>query len=137
MEWQKDEYMLTDDRKRVDIVRTHQLLNETYWGVRRPIGIVEKMVDASLCFTLMLDNRQIGFARCVTDSITFSWIADFVIASDYRARGLGKWMLACILEHPHFNDTQKVLQTRDAHGYYEQYGFRRNQALMSTEIEGL
>ena len=33
--------------------------------------------------------------------------------------------------------TQKVLQTRNAHGYYEEYGFSRNPVLMSIEVKGL
>jgi hypothetical protein len=46
-------------------------------------------------------------------------------------------MLECILNHPDLRDTQKVLQTRDAHKYYEKFGFTGNAALMSTEVDGL
>jgi len=80
---------------------------------------------------------QIGFGRVVTDYTVFSWVADIVIDSPYRGRGLGKWMMTCIAEHPLIRHTQMVLQTRDAHSLYEKYGFDRNPALMSTNVDGL
>jgi len=113
------------------------LLSKTYWGVRRPIDVVEEMIKTSVCFTFLHDDKQIGFGRAVTDKVTFSWVADIVILPEYRGKGLGKWMMECILNHPDIVKTQKVLQTRDAHEYYENYGFTRNSALMSTEVDGL
>jgi GNAT superfamily N-acetyltransferase len=137
MIWAKDAILLSDDKKLVDVVRTHQLLSETYWGVRRPIEVVEKMIETSLCFTLLEDNIQIGFGRAVTDTITLSWIADIVILPEYRGKGIGKWMMECILEHPDISQTQKILQTRDAHEYYKKFDFETNPALMSTAVKGL
>lgn len=137
MEWTKDKFVFSDDANKMDVVRTHELLSDTYWGVRRPREVVEKMIEASLCFTLLTKDEQIGFARAVTDSITFSWIADIIIEPEYRGRGLGKWMMECIMNHPDIAPTQKVLQTRDAHEYYGKFGFVRNSALMSTEVDGL
>ena len=137
MHWQKEGFYLTDDRDKVDLIETCKLLGDTYWGVRRPIEVVEKMIKTSICFTLLYENTQIGFGRAVTDGVTLSWIADIVILPEYRSKGLGKWMIECIVSHPDIRDTQKVLQTRDAHEYYEKFGFSRNAALMSTEVDGL
>ena len=78
--------------------------------------------------------RQVS---AVTDYTVFSWIADVVVDSPYRARGLGKWMMDCITSHPAVSHTQMVLQTRDAHSLYEKYGFYANSALMSTRVPGL
>ena len=137
MHWEKDGYHLTDNQDQVDVVRTQKMLGETYWGVRRPLEIVENMVKTSLCFTLLSNKLQIGFGRAVTDTVTLSWIADIVILPEHRGKGLGKWMMECIVNHPDIRDTQKVLQTRDAHEYYEKFGFSQNVALMSTEVDGL
>jgi len=137
MIWAKDTVLLSDDKKLVNVVRTHQLLSETYWGIRRPLEVVEKMIETSLCFTLLEDKIQIGFGRAVTDVTTFSWIADIVISPEYRGKGFGKWMMECILEHPDISETQKVLQTRDAHAYYKNFDFETNPALMSTAVKGL
>jgi GNAT superfamily N-acetyltransferase len=66
---------------------------------------------------------MIGFARVVTDRATFAWIADVIIHADHRGRGLGKWLIACIVAHHDLRDTQMILKTRDAHGLYSQFGF--------------
>jgi GNAT superfamily N-acetyltransferase len=137
MDWKNDEFLLTDSASAVDVHRTYLLLSQTYWGVRRPREAVEKMIKHSLCFSLLHHDRQIGFGRAVTDYTVFSWVADLVIDPAYRGKGLGKWMMSCIIEHPALRSTQFVLQTRDAHALYEKYGFSRNSALMSTAVKGL
>ena len=137
MEWSRDSFILTDARERIDLAITQSLLRNTYWGVRRPPEVVEKMLAHSLPFTLLQDGVQVGFGRVVSDFTVFSWVADIVIDTPYRGRGLGKWMMTCIAGHPSIKHTQMVLQTRDAHALYERYGFSRNPALMSTQVSGL
>lgn len=137
MEWMKDEFTLTDDSSRLNLEQTFMLLHGTYWGVRRPREVVAKMIEHSLCLALLQDDIQVGFGRAVTDYTVFSWIADIVVEPRYRSRGLGKWMMECIVTHPAIKDTQMVLQTRDAHRLYEKYGFTKNPALMSTQVVGL
>lgn len=137
MEWKRDTFTVTDDRSRIDPHRTHELLLDTYWGVRRPYDVVLKLIERSMCFSLLDGDGQIGFSRAVTDSVTISWIADVVVDPRYRGRGLGSWLMACICEHPAIAGTQMILQTRDAHGLYEKFGFSRSPALMSTAVDGL
>jgi GNAT superfamily N-acetyltransferase len=137
MEWSRDSFVLTDARESIDLAITQSLLRNTYWGVRRPPEVVEKMLAHSLPFALLRDGVQVGFGRVVSDFTVFSWVADIVVDTPYRGRGLGKWMMACIAEHPSIKHTQMVLQTRDAHALYERYGFSRNPALMSTQVSGL
>jgi GNAT superfamily N-acetyltransferase len=137
MNWSQGEFTVTDDPARVDLGRTQALLRDTYWGVRRPPDVVAKMITHSLPFVLLHNDTQIGFGRVVTDYTVFSWVADLVIEPAWRGRGLGKWMMSCINEHPAIAHTQRVLQTRDAHALYEKYGFSSNPALMSTRVAGL
>ncbi len=137
MEWIKDDFLITDDLHKVDLDITYQLLRETYWEHRRSRDVVSRMVKYSLCFSLLHENKQIGFARAVSDYTVFSWIADVVIHPRHRGKGLGKWMLSCIIEHPKIRLTQMVLQTGDAHLLYEKYGFKQNTALMSRSPEGV
>jgi len=137
VEWTRDEFVLTDDPSRFDLERTFLLLQGTYWGVRRPREVVAKMSEHSLCFILLRGDIQVGFGRAVTDYTVFSWIADIVVEPEYRSKGLGKWIMECIGEHPAILPTQKVLQTRDAHSLYEKYGFAKSPALMSTPVVGL
>lgn len=137
MEWRKDEYLITDDRSKVQLEVVHRLLAVTYWGDRRPREIVDRMVAGSICFSLYYGSKQIGFGRAVTDSTTFTWVADIVVEPEFRGAGLGKWIVECLLEHPAIKATQLVLQTRDAQGLYEQFGFSENSALMSTKVTDL
>ncbi|WP_226610943.1 GNAT family N-acetyltransferase [Marinobacter nauticus] len=137
MEWRKDEYLITNDRSKVQLEVVHRLLAVTYWGDRRPREIVDRMVAGSICFSLYHGSKQIGFGRAVTDSTTFTWVADIVVEPEFRGAGLGKWIVECLLEHPAIKGTQLVLQTRDAQGLYEQFGFSENSALMSTKVTDL
>jgi len=137
MQWTQDEYLITDDRASVQVDFLYQLLSTTYWSHKRPLDVIETMVDNSLCFSLYHDGDQIGFARAITDSITLSWLADIVIESKYQGKGLGKWLMECILEHPSVKGTQIVLQTLDAQGLYQKFGFSTSDALMSTSVDYL
>ena len=137
MEWTTGGFTLTDSLAALDPQRTYDLLAQTYWGIRRPREVVNKMIKHSLCLTLLEGDLQVGFGRAVSDYAVFSWVSDIVIEPRHRGKGLGKWMMTCIVNHPLLSGTQLVLQTRDAHGLYEKYGFSRNPALMSTAVPGL
>jgi GNAT superfamily N-acetyltransferase len=85
---------------------------------------VEKSVANSLCFGLYHHNRQIGFARLITDKATFAYLADVFIISEYRGKGLSKWLIQVIHAHPELQGLRRwVLGTQDAHGLYEQFGW--------------
>lgn len=131
MEWHRDEFVITDDRNRVQVDVVSDLLAKTYWGHKRPRDVVEKLIPNSLCFSLFRNQEQIGFARVVSDFTVFSWLSDLVIDDQYRGQGLGRWFMDCILRHPKIEKTQFVLQTTLAHGLYEKFGFRGSEKLMT------
>ena len=133
MEWDRKGFTISDDRDRACLDVVTDLLAGTYWGFRRPMEVVERLIQGSLCFSLFHHEEQIGFARVVTDSEVFSWLSDMVIREKYRGRGLGKWLLGSILAHPAISGTQFVLQTRDAHEFYEGFGFRSSERLMTRK----
>jgi hypothetical protein len=107
MEWIQGNFVLSDERDRVDVRRVFELLGNTYWGVRRPYETVERMVQHSVSFTLFHSGVQIGFGRGVTDYTVFSWVADIAIDAQFLGQGLGKRMRACIKDHPLLRHTQK------------------------------
>ncbi len=133
MEWHRDEFVISDDRSRVQVEVVAELLARTLWGRRRPRGVVEKLIQTSMCFSLLRQQEQIGFARVVTDHAVFSWLSDVVIKDAHRGRGLGEWLIRCILEHPQISGTQFVLQTTDAAGLYKKFGFQGNEKLMTRK----
>ena len=69
-------------------------------------------------------GKQIGIARVINDYSIFAYVCDVFIHEDYRAHGLGKWLMETILSHPDLQGLRRwTLVTRDAHGLYKQYGF--------------
>ena len=124
MEWKQGEFTITDRREDLDLEAIHNFLRESYWSKGVPRSIVEKAIHHSLCFGLYHDSRQIGFGRAVSDQATFAYLADVFVLPSYRGRGLGKWLIACVLAHPELQGLRRwLLATRDAHGLYEQNGF--------------
>ena len=67
---------------------------------------------------------QVGFARVISDFATIAYLGDVFILEAYRGRGLSKWLMQCIMQHPAVQGLRRwILLTRDAHGLYSQFGF--------------
>ncbi len=124
-EWQRGEYSISTDRNRLDIRVIHDFIsNQSYWAQGRPLETVQRSLDNSLNFGLHANDRQIGFARVVTDYATFAWIADVFVLPEHRGQGLSKWLLEVILSHPDLQGFRRwVLATKDAQSLYAGFGF--------------
>jgi GNAT superfamily N-acetyltransferase len=127
MEWSNGDYLLSDDKRRLDLDGICRLLNDTYWAAGRPRNMIEKGIEHSVCLGLFHVGAQVGFCRAVTDYATFTWLCDVVIEPAHRGKGLGKWMVQCLIEHPLLQTRSQVLATRDAHTLYERWGFERTE----------
>jgi len=123
MDWKHDEFTLTDDQNRIDLEEVCNLLRGTYWAEKRAREAIRKSVRHSLSFAILHGKKLVGFARVITDRATVGYLCDFVIASKFRARGLGRWMLAQILDHPDLQGCRIDLFTRDAQEFYHGFGF--------------
>lgn len=124
-EWQRGEHLVSSDRSRLDVHLVHSFLSEqSYWarGVSR--DALERSLKDSYCFGLYAGGQQLGFARVVSDGSRFAFLADVFVREEARGRGLGRWLVECVLAAPGLSDVQRwLLGTRDAHGLYERYGF--------------
>jgi GNAT superfamily N-acetyltransferase len=70
-------------------------------------------------------GAQVGFARAVTDSATYAYLADIYIMKEHRGLGLSKWLMEEVVSHPRLQRLRRMtLATVDAHGLYEKYGFK-------------
>jgi GNAT superfamily N-acetyltransferase len=137
MQWTRNGLILTDDLEAVDLDFVEEMLRGSYWAASRPRSDIERSVAASLNFAVLADGEQVGYARVVTDSVTFAWIGDVVVSPDFRGRGIGKWIVECLLEHPAVAPTtQKLLKTRDAHGLYRQFGFEIAECMVKKTSSG-
>jgi len=123
MKWTKGEFALYDERDRADAEAVHSLLAETYWARERSLQTVKDTIARCVCFSLYDGADQIGFARVLTDYATYGIILDVVIHERYRGRGLGKWMMECVTNHPDLASLKQVLWTADADNLYRKCGF--------------
>jgi len=130
MEWTKGNYRISDDKSELDIYYILPALQDSYWADGRSQEVVEESIANSTCLGLYSGQRQIGFARAVSDRCTIAWICDVIVHPEFRRSGLGKWLSECLMEHPDVaRCTQQLLRTRDAHGLYEQFGFQVVEAM--------
>lgn len=123
-EWMRDEYLISTDPARLDIDVIHRFLTESYWAGGVPREVVKRSIEHSLPFGLYTENRQIGFARVITDYATFAYLADVFVLDEFRGEGLGKWLIEVVVSHPELAVLRRwMLATRDAHGLYRKSGF--------------
>ena len=124
MEIRFKDFLISDDKEKIQLDTVCRLLSSTYWAKDRPKDTIEKSIANSMVFGVYLDDKQVGFARCITDFSVFYWLADVVIDEDYRKMGLGKALVEAILTHEALKGCLGALKTEDAHRLYNQYGFK-------------
>lgn len=125
MEYYRENFRISTDKGLMDVDAIHRLLLATYWATQLPRNTLESCMRSSLCFGVFDGEKQIGFARAISDYTTFAYLCDVVIEESYRTKGLGKWLIACILEHPQLQGLRRwMLSTRDVHRLYEKFGFK-------------
>lgn len=121
---EKNNYLISTDKNKIDVDYVHGFLSQSYWSPGVPLKVVKKAMKGSLCFGVYFRNRQIGYARMVTDKATFAYLADVFIDENHRGKGLAKWLVEMILAHPQLQGLRRILlATKDAHKLYEQCGF--------------
>jgi GNAT superfamily N-acetyltransferase len=121
-----EQFQITTERSEMDIQLIHEYLsNHAYWAKGRDKASVIRSMENSICFGLFnRENQQLAFARIVTDYVVFAWLMDFFVVDAFRGKGLGKKLLAYIVEMPELNQVNGIgLRTNDAHGFYEAFGF--------------
>lgn len=119
--------VLTTDREWIDVDAVHAMLCAEHWGWQVTRPTLDKSIENSICigvYDTADDDRQLSFARVVTDLATFAYLTDVVVAPAARGKGIGHWMIEAVLAHPDLQGLRRVtLLTRDAQALYEKFGF--------------
>src|SRR5690606_756481 len=121
----EDSLEISTDKSRLHIELIHSfLVKESYWARERTLEQTERAIEHSICFGVYDGERQVAFARVVSDRATFAYLGDVFVIPEYQGRGIGKMLMEAIVAHPELQGLRRwVLATRDAHGLYEKYGF--------------
>lgn len=134
MYYENENYRISDNREEIQLDIVESLLRSSYWASERSLETMKVSIENSVCFSLLCDDIQVGFARVVSDFASVAYIADLIIHPDHRSKGIGKWMFGVIVNDPRWCSKFQFLATDDAHGLYEKFGFSGSNKLMSTKI---
>lgn len=123
-EWQQNNYLVSTDRKKLDLQAIHHYLTRSSWAKGISPDTVALSIRNSLSFGVYHSDVQIGFARLITDYATFAYLSDVYILEEYQGKGLGRWVMECIHQHPIFEQLRRVmLVTTTAPWLYEKLGY--------------
>jgi GNAT superfamily N-acetyltransferase len=119
-------YELDDDPERVDVDAVHAYIGgESYWAKGRS----RETMDAALAGSARVlglyapDGSQAGFARVISDSTTYAYLADVFVFEAHRGRGLGVELVREAVDTEPWSRMSWHLRTSDAHELYEKFGF--------------
>lgn len=121
----KDQFSISTDKSKLDIDSIHEFLStKAYWCLNIPKQKVQTAIENSLCFGVYEADKQVGFARVITDFSTIAYLGDVYILEEYRGKGLSKWLMETIMNHEDLQGLRRwILLTGDAHELYRQYGW--------------
>jgi len=122
-----EDFTIRTARDEQDHVAVHDFLsNHSYWARGISIETVNKSMDHSLNFGVFHQDKQIGYARVISDQATIAYLGDVYILPEYRGRGLSSWLMDRVMSFPQLQGLRRwVLLTSDAHGLYEKHGWKR------------
>lgn len=113
------------DKSLLDVPFIQNFLKDIYWAAGRTMEEVQTTIDASFCFGIYLDGKQIGFARVVTDYVVFAYLMDVFITPKHRGKGYSSVLIKAMMEEPQLQQVKIWrLATSDAHFLYEKFGFK-------------
>jgi GNAT superfamily N-acetyltransferase len=121
-----DEFLFSTDKKKLNVDYIHNFLSQkSYWAQGIQKERVQLSIDNSLCFGIYHGQKQIGFARIITDYATIGYLGDVFVDEAYRGRGLSKMLMDFIFEIEALKQFRRmILLTSDAHALYARSGFK-------------
>ena len=120
-----DGITINTDTEKLDISFIHHFISNTYWAKGRTVAEVQTCINNSLNFGIYLNNKQIGYARVVTDYVAFAYLMDVFITEEHRNKGYSSLLMEFILQNEALKKIKVWrLATTDAHFLYEKFGFK-------------
>ncbi|MEB2776793.1 GNAT family N-acetyltransferase [Algoriphagus sp. D3-2-R+10] len=125
MELRMKDYLISTDKEKLDRALVHRFLStESGWANGISFETVNKAIENCLNFGIYHGNKQIGYAKVISDFSTIAYLGDVFILDKYRGLGLSKWLMECITSHEELQNLRRwILLTNTAPWLYEKYGF--------------
>jgi len=123
------EFFISTDNNQLDFPLILRFISEeSYWGKGRTEPVMHKaIINSTLCFGLYRETTarpvQIGFARVISDLAVFAYLSDVFVVSEFRGKGLGKWLIRSICEHPDLRNLKNVALITRTPEFYEPLSF--------------
>ncbi|HRL71902.1 MAG TPA: GNAT family N-acetyltransferase [Flavobacterium sp.] len=116
---------VSTDKSKLDVPFIQHFLKDIYWAAGRTIAEVQTTIAHSFCFGIYLGDKQIGFARVITDYVVFAYVMDVFITEEYRGKGYSSLLIDNMMNEPQLKNIQIWrLATTDAHFLYRKFGFK-------------
>jgi GNAT superfamily N-acetyltransferase len=117
--------IVSTDKNKLDVPFIQHFLKDIYWAAGRTMEEVQTTIDNSFCFGIYLDDKQIGFARVITDYVVFAYLMDVFITEEQRGKGYSSILINSMMTEPKLKDVKIWrLATTDAHFLYQKFGFK-------------
>lgn len=116
---------VSTDKSKLDVAFIQHFLKDIYWAAGRKMEEVQTTIDHSFCFGIYLNDKQIGFARVITDYVVFAYVMDVFIDEKYRGKGYSSILINAMMTEPELQQVKIWrLATTDAHFLYQKFGFK-------------
>jgi GNAT superfamily N-acetyltransferase len=107
----------------LDVVWTF-LSTQAYWARWRTRADVEQQIRSAW---RIVHARQgdafVGFARAMSDGVALAYLADVFVVPEHRGHGVGRRLVAAMIEEGPGARFRWLLHTNDAHDLYAEFGF--------------
>lgn len=158
-EWSRDGFIISTDPALID----HSALNKAFasgqlpWAAELSPEELQVMLSRSVCFGLysataeLADTQtstthheehsedprpaMIGLARLITDCTTVAYLTDVYVLEEWRGRGLGSWLIACVKEWWDMMPSGRRLVFIASEGKSEEY-YAKALSSRRMEVEG-
>ena len=118
--------VISKDKEKLDVKVIYEFLTSSYWAKGRTYRDVQDSINNSTCYGVYKDEKLIGFARIITDTVVFAYIMDVFFIEAERGNGYALKLMEYILADESLKRvTQWYLKTKDAHQFYSKLGFNK------------
>jgi len=116
---------VSNNQDELDVSVIHEFLSkQSTWARGISRDLVERSINNSLCFGGFIGDRQVAFARVITDKATFANLVDVFVLPEFRGNDFSKILIESVVSHPDLQGLRRfTLVTTAAHSLYQQFGF--------------